>query len=216
MLATADLRIDSGAALSYLAAMMRIRWLLVAVGLTLLLSLGGLTPLQAQYMEPTRLKLGGSLGAGGTHLFFKPAFDLHYGPGTLTLSPGLWFLSAGIRYQLGYYKKRMRISRPIYLSASYHNDWWLANVRRRAEGSRRIRDVQVFSLVTGIRANLYFTGLHFVEFGVGMCMAREAYRPVDDFQPPPRWFPLPMVEARWGLLIINRKYHKQKLSGVKK
>ena len=165
--------------------------------------------LPAQINEPTRLKFGASIGAGGLHLYAKPSFDLHYGGTAIRFSPGLFYLSGGISQQIGYYRKRVRQDRPLFLHFSYHDDYFLTNIRRRQNDGLKY-DQDMYMLTLGIRAKLDYLRRVYFEFAVGGMLLVEKYRNGSDGTAiPNRNAVYPMVEVRLGGVAQSHKMRHQ-------
>jgi len=187
-----------------LSLMMGGRW--QAIWLLLLLISFGRIPAHAQYMQPKKLKIGASLGAGGMHWYCKPSFDLHYAGTSLRFAPGLFYYSFGITQRIGYYRKRVRMDRPLILSAYYSDDWLLMGVKRDLERNTDRIDQKHFMLMLGLHVDLDHMGRVFFEGSIGGMAALERFAPINGVAVPSAWYFYPMVEVRFGGIV---QFHKE-------
>lgn len=162
--------------------------------------------LNAQWLEPNRLRCGVSGGFGGLHTWFKPSFDLHWSKSTFRVAPGLWYLSGGITQKIGWFKPRERMDRQIILSFYYHNDWALSN--KRSNDYRK--DAHVYQLMPGIHVNLDHRGMWFLQVSGGLQYTHERLMTWDREFFSARDYFSPMGEIRIGGIFISRKEHVQK------
>lgn len=167
----------------------------------------GLAPahLQAQWLEPHRIKFGISGGFGGVHAWGKPSFDVHWHRLTGRISPGLNYMSGGVTYKLAHFNPKVRLDRTIILSAYYMNDWLLNN-RRRNEFRR---DQSIIMLMPGIHTNLNHLGTIYLEISAGLLYLHERTFTEDKDIIARRDHFSPMGEIRIGGIFLSRKEHVQ-------
>jgi hypothetical protein len=150
------------------------------------------------------------------HIIFKPSFDIQYHGTMLRASPGLFYWGVGLEQRIGYYRKASRgYDRPLYLHFSYHDDWFLTNIRRAAEGNTARRDLDIYTMMLGMRANLDRLKRVHMQVSLGASVVVEKFNPVNGVTPDNRVFPLPMVEVRLGAFVQRHKYYRQKLPQLK-
>lgn len=170
----------------------------------LLLVVGNLS-LKGQWLEPHRLKIGVSGGFGGVHAWGKPSFDVHWHRLTGRISPGLYYMSGGLTYQLAFFNPKVRHDRIIILSAYYHNDWLLTNRNR----SEYRRDQNIYMLMPGIHINLNHRGTVYLEISGGPMYLHERLMADDNSVRSVRDHWGPMGEIRIGGIFLSRKEHVQ-------
>lgn len=185
----------------------RITRLLMSSAVALCALWMGLAPqrLQAQWLEPHRIKFGISGGFGGVHAWGKPSFDVHWHRLTGRISPGLNYMSGGLTYKLAHFNPKVRSDRTIILSAYYMNDWILNN-RRRNEFRR---DQSIWMLMPGIHTNLNHLGTIYLEISGGLLYLHERTFTEDKSIIAHRDHFSPMGEVRIGGIFLSRKEHVQ-------
>jgi hypothetical protein len=149
-----------------------------------------------QFEEKPKLRWGASMGMGGLHMVAKPSVDLHYAAFTLRLSPGLYFLSAGINWLSPLQWKRKDCNHwPIYLGAYYHYSHLLAQKVIIKDPEVQLR--QMFMLMAGIHAKLNYRGQVYVDVGVGVSLVQDKLLQ-PDLSTSTRTTYMPMAEVRLG------------------
>lgn len=189
----------------FLAQILALKKTHIAVLATVLLLISGNQALQAQWMQPTRPQLGMSGGFGGVHAWGKPSLDVVYGRLTARVSPGLYYMSGGLTYQLAFYKPKVRKDRIIILSAYYHNDWLLSN---RARNEFR-KDQNIYMVMPGIHVNLDHRGTIYLEVSGGPMYMHERIFNDDKSVRSVRDYWGPMGEIRIGGIFMSRKERVQ-------
>ncbi len=164
--------------------------------------------IHAQIIEPKRLKLGASLGAGGLYTFLSPSFDFHKGGFNARIAAGPFYYGIGLSHHIGYYRGKIRRDRPMFLSINVIDDYLLAGVLNRNQKTPRI-DLKAGMLMWTIRANLNHRGTVYCEGGFGAMFAMERIK-LDNGNVKKVNHILPMVEFRIGGTFLNRKYYPQK------
>lgn len=160
---------------------------------------------QAQWLEPHRIRPGISAGFGGLHNWGMPSFDLTRHTTTLRVSPGLWYLSAGITQKIAFFRPKHRVDRPIILSFYYHNDWLLSN--RKSLEFRK--DQNVYMLMPGIHVNLDHRGMFYFEVSGGPMYVHERVMTQNKDLISRRDYWAPMGEIRIGGIFLDRKERVQ-------
>ncbi|MCE3006942.1 MAG: hypothetical protein LW884_01150 [Bacteroidetes bacterium] len=159
--------------------------------------------LQAQFNTRPRLQLGGSLGLGGTYMYGKASADLGFRGTSLHLAPGLGYLSVGLSQKLFYLKRLDPGNRYIaaMLEASWHDDWGLTAANR--AGNSRVRDLDLYQLLVGLRIDLRPQGLMYLDVNLGVLYAMEKYKAASaaEADPASGQFWLPMAQIRLGFWI---------------
>lgn len=171
--------------------------------------------------EPTWLVPGLSLGAGGMYQWVGLSADLHYGPATLRLHPGLWQWGGGLQYYFdpnaSTFNPRQR---PFFVEASYLRAWWLGKPDEPGFQKR-----QRLVLLFGKRWPLTRQGDVYLELATGLTMRWDTWlnRPgtlvADPAVPPLQVFipfrsegrvteltyVLPVIEARVGVAMLRKR-----------
>jgi len=171
----------------------------------------------SQILEPKRLKIGASIGAGGLHTFGFPSFDLHKHHTTLRMAPGPFYYGIGLSQKLFNYNGKIRNDRPIYANVYFLDDFLLSNLRNKALNKPRT-DLKLFMLTFCARVPLNHLRTVYAEFGAGAMYAKEnlsRFPNLPDQKQTLNHF-LPMVEFRLGGTFLQRKYYKQKLKDPNK
>ncbi|MCB9231780.1 MAG: hypothetical protein H6581_08955 [Bacteroidia bacterium] len=161
--------------------------------------------LQAQWLQPHRFQFGMSLGFGGLHEWGKPSFDIHKHRTTLRISPGLYYMSAGITQKIAYFSPNRRTDRVLIGSIYYHNDWLLSNLQNKEVK----KDVNALMFMPGIHVDLNHLGQYFLEVSVGYTYAWERNFDADHSVIRHRHHHIPMAEIRIGGIFLSRKEHHQ-------
>ncbi len=172
----------------------------------------------SQILEPKRLKIGASIGAGGLHTFGFPSLDFHKHNTTLRLAPGPFYWGVGLSQKLFNYNGKIRNDRPIYANFYFLDDYLLSDLRNRSLNKPRT-DLKLYMLTFCTRVPLNYLRTVYAEFGLGAMYAKETLSRFP-IQPAPNkqilnHF-LPMVEFRLGGTFLQRKYYKQKLKDPNK
>lgn len=167
----------------------------------------------SQWYEPKRIKFGMSGGFGGLHEWGKPSFDIHWHKTTLRLAPGVFYLSAGVTQQIGYFFPKRRKDRIIIISAYYHNDYFLIDLLRKGEIKK---DQNIFMVMPGLRINLNYRGTVFFETSAGIMYNWERNFPPEKDAMFVKHHVWPMGEIRFGGIFLSRKEHHQKFPRKKK
>lgn len=153
------------------------------------------------------LMWGASVGAGGVNFPAGPTADLAYGPLTLRVFPGLFYLSAGLQWQPGLYIKRRDCNHiPLYIAAAFHYNWLLG--RPVLLQNRGITGQQVYMLTIGARYHLNFRKTLYLELGGGVALFADGISQQNE-TPFTRNFYLPMFELRLGGLFGSLRLKKQ-------
>ena len=172
----------------------------------LLILVGGIQMTAAgQWLEPKRLKVGMSAGFGGMHAWGKPSFDLKYHRLTARISPGLYYFSGGLTYQLAFFRPKVRKDRIIILNAYYLNEWLLAG--RRTTAYRQ--DQAIYMLMPGIHVNLNHRGTVYLEVSAGPMYMHERTWARETSAASVRDYFGPMGEIRIGGIFLSRKERVQ-------
>lgn len=171
----------------------------------------------SQILEPKRLKIGASIGAGGLHTFGFPSFDLHKHHTTLRLAPGPFYWGVGLSQKLLDYNGKIRNDRPIYANIYFLDDYFLSNIRNQALNKPRT-DLKLFMLTFCARVPLNYLRTVYAEFGLGALYAKETLTRFPNQVVPKQVLNhfLPMVEFRLGGTFLQRKYYKQKFDDPNK
>ena len=168
----------------------------------------------AQRPRGDEIKVGGSVGVGGAHAYFKPSLDGHWRETTLRLAPGLFFLSGGVTQRVWYLKDRYRRPGvPLTLSLYYHEDWFVSNSTRRNDPDNRRRDLDVVMLMAGFSKDLDLLGRVYWEGGVGVMYVVEKFNDVEGVAIPNRRYWYPMFEIRIGGILQWHKNEPQDMGG---
>ena len=165
----------------------------------------------AQFNRPTQLKIGGSVGLGGMHLYFKPSFDMEFWRvGTnIRIAPGLFSGSIGLQQRVGYFQRKRRQDRPLFLSAYYTHPWLLSRGRAPLDNLDGYRqNWHIVMLLVGMRFWLDRPQRVFIEASLGPMYVYRNIRRTDDARPllPHRHWILPALEIRLGM---NAWFHKK-------
>ncbi len=171
-----------------------------------------------QILEPKRLKIGASIGAGGLHTFGFPSFDLHKHHTTLRLAPGPFYWGVGLSQKLLDYNGKIRNDRPIYANLYFLDDYFLSDIRNRTLNKPRT-DIKLFMLTFCTRVPLNYLRTVYAEFGLGAMYAKETLTRFPNEPTPQKQVLnhfLPMVEFRLGGTFLQRKYYKQKFDDPNK
>ena len=164
------------------------------------------------FQRPT-FQWGASLGLGGGHYVVGPSADVHYGPLTGRVAPGLLYMSAGIAWRPGIYVKRKDCNHlPLYTAFYFHHAWLLANTLLLRE--RAVRNQQIYMLLIGARYTLTPPKPVYMEFGIGVALQSERVDAGDGPGAYNRLGYLPMGELRLGGIfgpIRFKKKPKEKL-----
>ncbi len=166
-----------------------------------------------EFFQRPAFQWGASLGVGGGHYVVGPSADVHYGPFTGRVAPGLLYMSAGIAWRPGIYIKRKDCNHlPLYTAFYYHHAWLLANTLLLRESS--VRSQQIYMLLVGARYTLTPPKPVYLEFGVGVALQSERVDAGDGPGAYSRLSYLPMGELRLGGIfgpIRFKKKPKEKL-----
>ncbi len=171
-----------------------------------------------QILEPKRLKIGASIGAGGLHTFGFPSFDLHKHHTTLRLAPGPFYWGVGLSQKLFDYNGKIRNDRPIYANIYFLDDYFLSNIRNQALNKPRT-DIKLYMLTFCTRVPLNYLRTVYAEFGLGAMYAKETLTRFPNeptFQKQVLNHVLPMIEFRLGGTFLQRKYYTQKFDDPNK
>lgn len=171
----------------------------------------GVSCVYAQILEPKRLQIGASIGAGGLHTFGFPSLDFHKHHTALRLAPGPFYGGIGLSQKLFDFNGKIRNDRPVYLNLYYLEDWLLSDIRNRALNKPRT-DLDLWMLIFSVRVPLNYLRTVYAEFGAGGMYVREKLSRFSDPSIPPQTLHhyLPMVEFRIGGTFLKRKYYTQK------
>ncbi|MCS7188295.1 MAG: hypothetical protein NZ933_00665 [Bacteroidia bacterium] len=146
---------------------------------------------------PKPFHWGASWGIGGVHIWARPALAIRYDNTFFHLSPIPSYLSIGFSQPVGYFLKKERYDRPLYIAIHFH---------QRYIRSRELKgDTRIF-LLTGIRVWLEpYLQRFFLQGGIGMQFHRI---------PRERWRFLPTAEFHIGGFYrphtyIPKRFHRQ-------
>jgi hypothetical protein len=168
-----------------------------------------------QFEKPPKVRIGGSVGLGGMHLYFKPSFDVElWNAGTgLRIAPGLFFFSVGLQQRVGYFAKKRRNDRPLYLSLYYSYPWLLSAGRAPIDKVAGYKtETHFLALLVGMRFWLDRPKRLFIEASLGPMYVYRGYTPTEASRPTRRTehLILPAFEIRLTLLA---QFHKKFVQG---
>ncbi|MCS6895570.1 MAG: hypothetical protein NZZ60_05415 [Bacteroidia bacterium] len=137
---------------------------------------------------------GGSWGIGGVHLWARPALALRYNHTFLHCSPIPAYFSLGVSHPVGYFRRKERYDRPLYLGLHIH--------QRYLPGRELRWDTRLIGLI-GVRIWLEpYLQRFYMQVGVGM----QAQRVAQAF-----WRITPTGEIQIGGFYRPHKYIPKRL-----